>query len=297
MTEHVQTKTEIKAVLTRFQARPRKRLGQHFLIDGNLMRRLAAAAELGNDDTVLEVGAGTGGLTDLLAARAKRVVAVEIDPVLQAILRERFAGKANFELIASDALASRNRLADELLGILNDLSPVDRSHFKLVANLPYSIAAPLLVNLLLCDTPPVLCCFTVQKEVADRFAASPRTKNYGPLSVLFQALCEIQAFAILPPSAFWPEPKVASTMLRITPATEPVYAGGSPARLMRLVRGGFASRRKTLRFNLRKHLGREATAELDRHVDLARRAEELCVAEWVALEVLVAGAANRRQET
>lgn len=297
MTRHVQTKTEIKAALTRFHVRPRKRLGQHFLIDGNLMRRLAASAELDAEDTVLEIGAGTGGLTDLLAACAKRVIAIEIDPVYQTILRERFAARANFELIATDALAGRNRLAGELLSALNDLPPEDRGRLKLVANLPYGIASPLLVNLLLCDTPPARYCFTVQKEVADRFAASPRTKDYGPLSVLFQALCEIQALVVLPPAVFWPEPKVASTMLRVIRSVQPAYAGPSPAGFMKLVRGGFTSRRKTLRHNLRKHLGPEVTAELDGHTDLDRRAEELCVAEWVTLDTLATQAANRRQRT
>ena len=287
MTEHVQTKTEIKALLGRFGVRPRKRLGQHFLIDGNLMRRLAASAELRGDDTVLEIGAGTGGLTDLLVARAKRVIAVEIDSAMQRILRERFAGESRFELIAGDALANRNRLADELLAALQALGPADRRHLKLVANLPYGVASPVLVNLLLCDTPPVLYSFTVQKEVADRFMASPRTKDYGPLSILFQALCDIRHLAAVPPSGFWPQPQVASTMLRIAPSARPLYEGGAPARFMERARAGFASRRKTLRFNLRKQLGPELTTELEQHLDLDRRAEELSVAEWVSLDALV----------
>ncbi len=296
MTEHVQTKTEIKAALDRFQARPRKRLGQHFLIDGNLMRRLAASADLGDDDTVLEIGAGTGGLTDLLVARARCVLAVEVDPAMQAILRERFASTTNFALIVADVLSGKNRLGDEVRRALEALSPAERTHFKLVANLPYQVATPTLVNLLLSDTPPVLYCFTVQKEVADRFLASPRTKDYGPLSILFQALCEVRPLAVVPPSAFWPAPQVASTMLRITPAVKPRYDGTSPRRFMELVRAGFAARRKTLRFNLRRYLGAEATAELERHNDLHRRAEELSVAEWVALDAHVTEKVTPSQE-
>jgi 16S rRNA (adenine1518-N6/adenine1519-N6)-dimethyltransferase len=284
---HVQTKTEIKAVLSRFGVSPRRRFGQHFLIDGNLMRRLAASAELTTEDVVLEIGAGTGGLTDLLLTGAGRVLAVEIDAVMQAILRERFAARTNFELMATDVLANRNRLAGEVLAVLGRLSPAERRHFKLVANLPYQVASPALVNLLLGDPPPVRYCFTVQKEVADRFLAQPRTKDYGPLSILFQALCEIQPVAAVPPSAFWPEPQVASTMLCIAPAERPTYTGGEPARFMERVRAGFASRRKTLRFNLRKYLGAGLTARLDDDMDLDRRAEELCVAEWVALDAWV----------
>ncbi|MFH0981254.1 MAG: 16S rRNA (adenine(1518)-N(6)/adenine(1519)-N(6))-dimethyltransferase RsmA [Planctomycetota bacterium] len=287
MTEHVQTKTEIKAVLDRFGVSPRKRFGQHFLIDGNLMRRLAASAALTGDDTILEIGPGTGGLTDLLVARAKRVIAVEIDAAMQAILQERFAGRTNFELVAGDVLANRNRIADGVLSALRTLSAADREHLKLVANLPYGVAAPALVNLLLCDTPPVLYGFTVQKEVADRLAASPRTKDYGPLSILFQSRCAIQPLAVVPPTAFWPEPQVTSTMLRITAAEKPLYDGGAPGAFMEQVRAGFAYRRKTLRFNLRRHLGAEVTDALEPHFDFDRRAEELSVAEWVALDTRI----------
>lgn len=284
MTEHVQTKTEIKTALTRAGVRPRKRLGQHFLIDGNLMRRLADAAELDENDIVLEIGPGTGGLTDLLVTKARRVIAVEVDRVMQTILRERFAGNAKFELLAADVLAGRNRLADEMLATLRGLSQTERRHLKLVANLPYQVSLPALVNLLLGDTPPACYCFTVQKEAADRLAASPRTKDYGPLSIVFQALCDIRTIAAVPPSAFWPEPQVTSAMLRMAPSAKPIYTGVSPSNLMALVRAGFASRRKTLRFNLRKHLGSAVTTELGPHIDLDRRAEELSVTEWVSLE-------------
>ncbi len=285
---HVQTKTEIKAILTRYGIRPRKRLGQHFLIDGNLMRRLASSAELNHNDTVLEIGPGTGGLTDLLLAEAKRVIAVEVDSIMQTILRERFSGNDRFELIGADALARRSRLNRELLNTLAALSPTDREHFKLVANLPYQAAAPVLVNLLLCDTPPVRYCFTVQKEMADRFTASPRTRDYGPVAIAFQALCEIRTLAAVPRSAFWPTPQVESTILVIVPSSDPLYAGCSPARFMELARAGFVSRRKTLRFNLHKYLGAELVSELPPQLNLERRAEELSVAEWVHLDSLIA---------
>ena len=284
MVEHVQTKTEIQALLDRLGAAPRKRYGQHFLIDGNLMRRLAASAELGPEDVALEIGAGTGGLTDLLVASAGRVLAVEVDAAMQNILRERFAAAPNFQLIAADVLANRNHLADELLAVLRNLSAAQRSRLKLVANLPYQVACPALVNLLVGTVRPVCYCFTVQKEVADRFVADPRTKDYGPLSILFQALCDIDEVAAVPASAFWPRPLVVSSMLRLRPVARPAYAGASPARFMEFVRAGFAFRRKTLRANLGRQLGAEEAAQLDRDFDLGRRAEELSVAEWVALD-------------
>jgi 16S rRNA (adenine1518-N6/adenine1519-N6)-dimethyltransferase len=287
MMQHVQTQTEIKALLRRYGARPRKRLGQHFLIDGNLMRRLAAAAEIGAEDVILEVGAGTGGLTDLLAAAAGRVIAVEADRALQAILRDRFAGAGHVTLLGEDVLATRNRLSATLTRELGGLDARARGRLKLVANLPYGVASPVLVNLLLSDAPPVLYGFTVQKEVADRFLASPGTKAYGPLTILFQALCDVRPLANVPPSAFWPPPRVHSTMLRIIPAAEPRYAGQDAAGFMGRVRAGFVARRKTLRFNLRKQLGAECADQAGQIVDLDRRAEQLDVDEWVAVDALL----------
>ena len=144
-----------------------------------------------------------------------------------------------------------------------------------------------MVNLLLGATPPVLYCIAIQQEVADRILARPRTKDYGPLSILFQALCDVESVAALPPPAFWPEPQVASAMLRISPSAQPVYRGGEPARFMERLRAGFAFRRKKLRITLGKALNREVVGRLEQQVDLNRRAEELSVAEWVALEVLM----------
>lgn len=286
MTEHVQTQREIKGVLARFGIRPQKRFGQHFLIDGNLMRRLAASADLGPGDVVLEIGPGTGGLTDLLLPRCRRVLAVEVDRSMQAILRERYAGERGFELIGGDVLEQKNRLSGELVAALAALERDERAHFKLVANLPYGAATPALINLLLGEIPPALYCFTVQREVADRILARPHTKAYGPVSILFQALCDVACVAAVPASAFWPRPQVASTMLKVTPSPRPRY-GGDPARLMSHLRAGFALRRKTLRTALSKAFGPQVSARLEQHVDLNRRAEELSVDEWIALDALI----------
>ncbi|MCP4590889.1 MAG: ribosomal RNA small subunit methyltransferase A [bacterium] len=288
MTEHVQTVTEIKALLATHGVSPRKRLGQNFLIDGNLMRRLADSAELSEADTVLEIGPGTGGLTDLLVKKAKRLLAVEIDRTMQDILLARFAECPRFELLATDVLANRTHLADSVRTLLEAMDKSDRAHLKLVANLPYGVAAPVLANLLMGSVPPVLYCFTVQKEMADRLAATPSTKDYGPLSVLFQSICDLELLAKVPASAFWPQPQVESTMLRMAPSPRPAYAGKQPKHFMQLVRSGFAHRRKTLRFNLRRHLGDGATAALEQQIDLDRRAEELSVTQWVELDILTA---------
>lgn len=282
MPKHVQTKTEIRETLDRYGIRPRKRHGQHFLIDGNLMRRLAESAELCRDDVVLEVGAGTGGLTDLLVELAGRVIAVEIDPNMQMILRERFAGRDHFQLVAGDALAGKHNISPEVASAVRAATQ-QSNRFKLVANLPYNAATPLLANLLTGEPPPSLLAFTVQKEVADRFTAASGTKDYGPLSVLFQVTCDIRQIAQAPPAAFWPAPRVASAMLRCARQAAPAAAGGSLKDLMELVHAGFAYRRKTLRYNLRKHLAAEALARAETEFNLDQRAEDLSVRDWIAL--------------
>lgn len=279
---HVQTKTEIREVLDRHGIRPRKRHGQHFLIDGNLMRRLAESAELSREDAVLEIGPGTGGLTDLLLESAGRVMAVEIDPAMQAILRERFGQHGRFQLIAGDALAGKHHLAPGVV-LAMEAAAKDGVRLKLVANLPYHAATPALANLLVCPTPPDLLVFTVQKEVADRFTARAGSKDYGPLSVLFQVACEVRQIAVVPPTAFWPVPDVESAMLRCQRRSESAGQRSTLAELMVLVHGAFAYRRKTLRQNLRRSLGPEELARAEAEFDLDRRAEELSVAEWVAL--------------
>lgn len=293
---HVQTQREIQALLKRHSVRPRKRHGQNFLIDGNLMRRLVRAAELTPQDVVLEVGGGTGGLTDLLLADAQRVLVVEIDPFMQSILAERFAGRAHFEMIRGDALAGKHRLAEPLASALAALPPEQARRLKLVANLPYNIATPLLVNLLLSSPAPVRYVFTVQQEMADRLTAVPGTKAYGPLSALWQVAAEIRSLVVLPPGAFWPRPQVTSSMIAITPRPRPPAGVSNLARFAWHLHAGFAYRRKTLRFNLRKAFGEEITKGIGETFDVGRRAETLSVEEWTALSGRLAELTGERAD-
>lgn len=289
--DHVQTKREIEAVLDRAGLRPRKRFGQHFLIDGNLMRRLAESAGLQPDDVVLEVGPGTGGLTDLLAARAREVIAVEVDRDLLTILTERFAGQEHVKLFFGDILDSKHRLRPEVRDALGDTESA-----KLVANLPYQVATPLVMNLLV-DYPRVRrLCFTVQAEVGERLVASAGSKTYGPLSVVAQALSRIETVARIPPQAFWPQPAVDSVMLRMDVGASPFPDSDTARAFAALVRGAFEHRRKTLRSALGYVLEERERKVLCERWDGNRRPESFRVEEWLQMYLVLHPFPNKVRE-
>src|SRR5689334_2745389 len=160
-----QTKHQIQELLTQAGSQPRHRFGQNFMIDQNLVRIVADAGSIAPGDRVIEVGPGTGTLTEELLSRGAHVVAVEIDRDLAAALRERHANEPRFELIEGDALSGKHQLNEALLAHINDAT----GRTKLVANLPYNIASPLVIELLIAGVE--LLAFTVQKEVADRLRA------------------------------------------------------------------------------------------------------------------------------
>lgn len=237
----MQTLAQIKSLLEERGLAPKRSLGQNFLIDHNLIRKLVDAARVGPGDLVVEVGPGTGTLTEELLARGAEVVACELDDGLADLLRERLATgetAARFRLIHRDCLEGKRALAPELAAM------VAGRGFKLVANLPYGAATPLMSTLLLdypaCSTMAV----TVQREVIDRLAAKPGTKDFGPLGVLAQALCRVTRVATLPPECFWPRPEVTSGMVLLERLEAPLTsdAGG----LSELCRVLFAQRRKQL---------------------------------------------------
>ncbi len=242
-----QTLREIRQLLEAADLAPQHRFGQNFLIDLNLMRKLVEAAEVSERDSVLEVGPGTGSLTELLLDTGARVVAVEIDRGLQSILRERLTGHPHFTLIQGDALAGKHRINPLALRLLQQNAATPDGPFKLVANLPYQIATPLLMDLLQVSPPFERLTCTIQKEVGQRLTAEPSTPAYGPVSVICQTLADLTPIAILPPTVFWPRPKVESIMLtlRPRPASE-VDVDDVPA-FVSLVQRGFQQRRKKIR--------------------------------------------------
>ncbi|MGL6227010.1 MAG: 16S rRNA (adenine(1518)-N(6)/adenine(1519)-N(6))-dimethyltransferase RsmA [Thermoguttaceae bacterium] len=195
---------------------PRSKLGQNFLIDLNLLRLLHESANIEENDVILEVGTGTGSLTAALSAKAAAVITVELDTVLQELAKQELFGRKNIRFLQMDILRNKNRLNEEVLAAIADELAVDPNRrFKLVANLPYSIATPLMSNLLLTDFPPHSMIVTIQKELADRITAKPGTRDWGGLSLWMQSQCQTEIVRVLPPTVFWPKPKVTSAIIRV----------------------------------------------------------------------------------
>lgn len=233
-----QTKGEIQAILSAAGTEPRHRFGQNFMIDQNLVRLVADAGEVAAGDFVVEVGPGTGTLTEELLSRGGDVLAVEIDRDLAAAMREQFGSNERFRLIEGDALSSKHDLNPALAEALRNAS----GRRKLIANLPYNIASPLAIDLLIAGVE--LLAFTVQKEVADRFRAVAGTEEYGPLTVMAQSLAGVEVLRTLPPQAFWPAPKIESALVRLRRNDR---IGNRAREFGVFVQKLFASRRKTLR--------------------------------------------------
>lgn len=204
-----QTLHEIKDLLASRGLSPRKRFGQNFLVDQNLVRKLVDDAGVGEGDLVLEVGPGTGTLTEELLGRGCRVVACELDRGLAALLRERLAGRDTFTLIEGDCLASKREISPEVVGA------VGGGRFRLVANLPYGAATPLMLALLTEHPACLSMHVTIQREVGDRLAARAGTDSYGAISAVAQTLARVRLIARLPRECFWPRPEIASVMVAI----------------------------------------------------------------------------------
>jgi 16S rRNA (adenine1518-N6/adenine1519-N6)-dimethyltransferase len=256
----------------------------------NLVRFLADSAEVDGRDVVLEVGTGTGSLTTLLAPRAAAVVSVEISRQLQQMASEELIGCDNVVLLQQDVLRNKNSLAPQVLQAVADqiAQGADR-RLKLVANLPYHVGTPVISNLLSTPITPHSMTVTIQKELADRILARPGTKDYGSLSVWIQSQCDVQLLRVLPPSVFWPRPKVHSAMVRIV--VRPDLRAAIPDRdfFHTFVRALFTHRRKFLRGGLvgafGKVMGKPAIDGILAAEGLAAdaRAEQLDVGRLLAL--------------
>jgi 16S rRNA (adenine1518-N6/adenine1519-N6)-dimethyltransferase len=280
----LQTQTTIRALLAEAGRRPNRKLGQHFLIDGNLMRKLIASADIQPGDVVLEVGCGTGSLTEELAALAGAVVAVEADQSLANIAAGQLADVANVVLLDRDVLLSKSQIEPVVLDAVVNAQEQASGRFLLVANLPYQVASPLIIDLLTGRVEPARMCVTVQKEVSDRLLARPGGKAYGPLSIIVQASTEVRRIAPVPPSAFWPAPTVDSAMLRIDLLPDRRQRIGDLAHFASVVRACFMHRRKTLAHNLVTSYGAAAAGVLARlEVERRARPEQLAPSLWVEL--------------
>ena len=259
--------------------RPRKRLGQHFLVDRSMLERIADALAPTPDDVVVEIGPGRGALTDLLAARAKRVVAIELDRDLVPYLRARYALAGNVEVIERDVLEVK-------------LADVAGPDFLLAGNVPYYITTPIIFHAL--ESPrPARAVYLVQREVAERIVSPPGSRTYGALSVNVQALATPELIARVPAGAFRPPPSVESAIVRLTPRAEPAIAPAMETAFQTFVQEAFGLRRKQMRRVLRTmaRLDADAAERLLRSVDIDPecRPETLAAEDFARLLLAVRG--------
>jgi len=282
----MQTLTEIKELLERAGHGPKRALGQNFLIDRNLVAKLIDASGVRPGDLVLEVGPGTGTLTQAMLERGVRVVACELDSALSVLLREtlgqRYPGA--FTLIEGDCLDGKHAINTEVE------TQIAGRPFTLVANLPYHAATPLMMNLMLKRSGCAGMFVTIQAEVVDRFAAGPGTKAFGAISVIAQALGTVERIARLPSECFWPRPDVTSAMMgwRRNPG---------PDRRMWVELGGviqtlFQTRRKQLGKPVRQLAGGEIAWPVG--VAPSDRVESLSVPQIVDLAGAILSAGSHR---
>ena len=260
-------------------ARPKKQLGQNFLVNPEVLNIILEAGEVTDCDTVIEIGAGLGYLTDALARRAKRVVAVEVDELLYNALAAQFAIDPHVQPLNTDVLK---------LELNSLLESENTSHIhKVIANLPYSITTPILWKLLAHQKQIHSCVLMMQKEVAERIVAGPGGKDYGALTIGITYHAEPTLIATLSPENFYPSPKVDSALLKLTMRESPKVSVEDEALFFKIVRTAFRTRRKMLKNALVR--GRFASAERlaaafeETGIAPERRAETLDITEYAAL--------------
>lgn len=271
--------SEVRSLLLRMDFHPSRILGQNFLIDRNILNILLDAAEIVPADSLLEVGPGLGVLTEALLARGAHLTAIEKDPRLATWLRTRFAAVPNLTLIESDALQC------DWPALCPPSAPV-----KLVANLPYAIAARLLVELTALPSPPRRMVVTVQREVAARLAAAPATADYGLLTILLQRRYAVTTVKHISPTCFWPPPEVHSSISCLDLLPEPLGGPLDEPTFRRILRLAFSQRRKTLARTLRPETADPVAALQQASLPPTARAEELSPLQWARLVQILTSA-------
>jgi len=267
----------IKQELKEYGLFPKKRLGQHFLVDSNILNKVIRTAQVEKGDMVLEVGPGLGEMTLVLAQHAKKVIAIEIDAKLAVILKQKVEDFSNVEVVQSDILKM-------------DFSSFLRKEghlIKVVANLPYKISTPLLFRFIESKEAFSTLTLMLQKEVAERIVASPGRKEYGPLSIFIQIFSIVSIRFFIKPSAFFPPPKVESAVVHMSFKEKPMVNLGDEEWFKKIVKGCFGYRRKTL-MNALKHSGLPLPQSIESRmqkigIDPRRRPETLTIQEFVRL--------------
>lgn len=262
--------SEIDATLREIRVSPVKTLGQNFLHDRNLAQWIVARAELTADDYVVEVGPGLGALTEFALESGARVLAIEKDARLAAFLRERFTTE-RLEIVHADALTFDVRTL------------FIRPRVKFIGNLPYNISSQLLLQFTRWPTPICLWLCMLQKEMARRLSARPRTSDYGALTLLVHSHYRVEYLRSVPASVFLPQPDVDSAFVKLTPRAADELPEFDAARFREVVRLGFSQRRKQLQNLLRSEVPDWRAAALACDFDSKARAEELSLSQWIAL--------------
>lgn len=277
--------TELKALLNRHGFNFSKTLGQNFLIDKNVLNKIVSASNLNENSCVLEIGPGAGTLTRRLAETGARCAAVEIDKALLPILGETLAGFGNFNLINSDILKV------DLKRLIND--EFDNKPFHVIANLPYYITTPIIMQILESRLPVVSMTLMVQKEVADRMCATCGSKEYGALSVAVQYYTIPSVICRAEPHCFIPQPKVASSVVHLKVSATPTVTVSDEKKFFAIVKSSFGQRRKTLLnalskspyFSANKDSVRSALVQMG--VDENIRGEKLSISQFAKLSELL----------
>ncbi|MBU5486207.1 16S rRNA (adenine(1518)-N(6)/adenine(1519)-N(6))-dimethyltransferase RsmA [Clostridium sp. MSJ-11] len=264
-----------KDIVSKYNFKFTKSLGQNFLIDDGVLKDIVKGAEVDKEDFVIEIGPGVGTLTKELLKEAKKVLAIELDSDLIPILKEELKEFPNFEIINKDVLKVD----------FNDLLKEEDS-VKLVANLPYYVTTPIISSLLKGNHKFKSLTIMIQKEVADRIAAEPNTKEYGSLSLLVQYYCDVKVIRRVSPASFIPRPKVDSIVIRLDKLNKPRVDVKDEELFFKIIRSSFNMRRKTL-WNALKGLGinKDLLGEALQNVsiDSRRRGETLSIEEFANL--------------
>ncbi len=243
-----QTLSYLRNLFAERGIRPKSKLGQNFLIDLNLLDLLLRSAELTRDDLAVEIGSGTGSLTLRLLEVAGAVVSVELDPAFAALTDEVVQQRDRVSLIHADILKNKNELNPAVRLAIEELARRNGTkRVKLVSNLPYAVAVPVLTNLLLSDWNVERMVATVQWEIAERLTALPGTKDYGALAVLVQSLADVELIRRLSPKVFWPRPLVDSAIVCLRPNADKRQHVGNPLKFRAFLRDLYVHRRKNLR--------------------------------------------------
>jgi 16S rRNA (adenine1518-N6/adenine1519-N6)-dimethyltransferase len=269
----------VRALLSKYSISPTKRLGQHFLMDKGIMTAIIRTAAVNSRDVVLEVGPGLGEMTKLLASKAKSVIAIELDESMVALLKDRLADFENIELLRGDALKFDFLRESRKWG----------EKLKVVSNLPYNIATQLLFRFVEMREALSGMTLMLQREVAERIVAIPGGKQYGVLSVLLQLYCDPSIRLIVPPSSFYPRPKVESAVVRFDFLKKPRVEIEDEPFFRKVVKASFGHRRKTLKNALKNAAFFSVKGEeIERYlrkagIDPWRRGETLTLQEFATL--------------